>query len=574
MKKFLAAIVILAVLAPVYGAPVAAPVAPAPAPAVKKAPVAKAKAVVKKKLGAAEAMSKIVTGEAVTKVISLEAAKKPVPPPEVVLKDVTKKDPNYKVIQKAVAEYKVMSAFKDGTFQPKKLVVKKDVIAATKNALSYLEKTYEIPLTEGFYAPPVPPPTKEAVVTKPATKEVLTKLTTQEAAKLAKAAAVKKAVKKPVVKKAAVKKAVVPKIVPANRADLTEVTFNALKRVMQHCEIPVPTTEAKTVFKDVKATGEALSNLRALVALKLIDVKDVTKKPVPPKPKKVTKTVKGKRIITLVKPTAEAQAIVKEVLLNGQQTLTRLDLAKAEVKFVDTMKALIAKYPPKKVVEAKRLAVVAPLATKYMAIGNAKAYIAGAYGNVMESASQTGNWLGAGGSAIYGNNYDLMGIKGDYEVDGQYRYNQIVYMVPSGGGGIAGGVVNENRVDVDVNTVTPVVNFYGFQGKALLGLKYATLSNSLAPTNFFAINAGIATVMPVMGKEFLGRAFYSLMPGTAAKNPSVLGQPNVLLNYEASTDLKLFDVPLMLGYQGEMMFINGGTYSRYYNMMFLRYNLL
>ncbi|MFA4967740.1 MAG: hypothetical protein WC624_05940, partial [Candidatus Margulisiibacteriota bacterium] len=161
----------------------------------------------------------------------------------------------------------------------------------------------------------------------------------------------------------------------------------------------------------------------------------------------------------------------------------------------------------------------------------------------------------------------------DYELAGKYGYNQLIYYVPNGSGGVTGGLVNENRLDIDANTVYPIINFYGFEGKLLLGLKYASLSNTLAATNFSALNAGIATVFPVMGQKFLGRAFYSLMPQTAAKNASVLGQPTSLLNYEAGTDVEIMKTPMTIGYNGETMFING-AYSRYYNMIFVRYNLL
>jgi hypothetical protein len=119
-----------------------------------------------------------------------------------------------------------------------------------------------------------------------------------------------------------------------------------------------------------------------------------------------------------------------------------------------------------------------------------------------------------------------------------------------------------------------VINFYGFQGKLLLGAKYANLSNSVAPTSFLAVNAGIATVFPLFDRQLLGRAFYSLIPGTATRNGSVLGQPNLILNYEAGTDLQIMQTPFLAGYMGETMFLNGGTYTRFYNLVFLRYNLL
>jgi len=209
-----------------------------------------------------------------------------------------------------------------------------------------------------------------------------------------------------------------------------------------------------------------------------------------------------------------------------------------------------------------------------MIMSRPQAHLTGGWGHIAESASTTGNWLGFSGAAAYGNNFELWKLRGDYEVSGKYGLNQVVYLTAVGGGGAAGGVVAENRYDLDLNTIYPVINFYGFQGKLLLGAKYANLSNSVAPTSFLAVNAGVATVFPLFDRKLLGRAFYSLIPGTTTRNGSVLGQPNLILNYEAGTDLQIMQTPFLVGYMGETMFLNGGTYTRFYNMVFFRYNLL
>jgi hypothetical protein len=491
------------------------------APAAKKE-TAKPKAAPKKvaavKTATLEASAKARPGAA--EAMSLAPTKEAVS-----FKDVKKTDPSYPYVMKMV-EAGILSGYPDKTFRGKKTITRAEFSKVMTKSLNYIEdksgtKIAGAPTTSEVYFKDLPRKHwAYSMVAELVTRYQIFSGYPDKTFKPNKT---------------------------INRYELATVLAKALKKTYGAVNQPVPaisTLEAKQ-FADVKPKHWALEDIQLLIKLGIIDYKTETR----------TETVKGKKVKKTV------------TVFEGDKPVDRDLAATAVSKLLD----LLVEKMPKKFF----MAPTEPMMAKYMAVGNAKAYLSGAYGNIMESASQTGNWLGMGGSAIYGNKYDLMGwMRGDYELDGLYRYNQMVYLVPSGGGGIAGGVVNENRIDLDLNTVTPVVNFYGFQGKLLLGLKYATLSNSMAPTNFIAVNAGVATVTPIFGKEYLARAFYSLIPGTAAKNPSALGQPNVLLNYEASTDIKLFDVPLMVGYTGETMFLNGGTFSRFYNMIFARYNLL
>ena len=492
------------------------------APALPKAATKKAapkKVVVSTKASTLEAlaMSKVPTAEA----------------PKVSFKDLKPGDPNYSYVVKMV-EAGIISGYPDKTFRGKKTINRAEFSKVMTKSLNYIEENSGIRLAGD--------PTTSEVYFKDLTKKHWAYPTVYEL------------VAKYQIFSGYPDKTFRPNKT-INRYELTTVLAKAVKKTYASKNQPLPaisTLEAKQ-FLDVKPKHWALEDIQLLVKLGILDYRTESKT-------ETERVKKGNK--TVIRKIKKTWAV-----FDGDKPVDRYLTATAVSK---ALELLVGKKPEKVIFKA-----AAEPVRKYMAVGNAKAYLSGAYGNVMESASQTSNWLGMGGSAIYGNKYDLLGwMRGDYELDGLYRYNQMVYLVPSGGRGLAGGVVNENRVDVDLNTVTPVVNFYGFQGKVLLGLKYAALSNSLAPTNFIAVNAGVATVTPIFGKEYLARAFYSLIPGTAAKNPSALGQPNVLLNYEASTDIKLFDVPLMVGYTGETMFLNGGTFSRFYNMFFARYNLL
>ena len=71
----------------------------------------------------------------------------------------------------------------------------------------------------------------------------------------------------------------------------------------------------------------------------------------------------------------------------------------------------------------------------------------------------------------------MIGLSGHYELTGKYGYNQMVYLVPSGGTGVVASVNNENRLELEVNTTYPIVDFLGIKGKLLLGGKYFNLVN-------------------------------------------------------------------------------------------------
>ena len=134
-------------------------------------------------------------------------------------------------------------------------------------------------------------------------------------------------------------------------------------------------------------------------------------------------------------------------------------------------------------------------------------------------------------------------------------------------------MVNENRYELELNTIYPIVEFYGINGKLLVGMKYINLSNPTAPTNFMGLNIGVATAAKVFDRNFLTQVFYSLPLARINVTPSVLGQPSQLFDYEASLDAEVFSYPMLFGLSGEIMTLSGGA-ARYYNAFFMRYFLL
>jgi len=248
----------------------------------------------------------------------------------------------------------------------------------------------------------------------------------------------------------------------------------------------------------------------------------------------------------------------------GNQEVSRYLLAYILSNFIDYS------------VDKIRAGVVAPseLVNRSLEISSKPAaYVSGGMGNVYENDSGTNSWMNLNASASYGDIFNVWRFSGNYEITGKYSYNQINYMVPSGGGGVSGGVVGENRFELEANTIHPLVEFYGISGKLLLGLKYFNLNNPSAPTDFTGFNAGLATSFKALGRRLLARAFYSYPVSRINVTPSVLGQPNQLFDYEVSTDADLFSYPVLLGLTGEIMSLSGGS-SRYYNALFVRHFLL
>lgn len=256
----------------------------------------------------------------------------------------------------------------------------------------------------------------------------------------------------------------------------------------------------------------------------------------------------------------------------GGGKVTRLNAAVSVAKTI-----ALAEQASGKLVEEKAAVVPAPPAASRVEQAlriptKAQAYVSSGWGNVNEAGSGTNNWLGYNAAASYGDIFNLGKFSGNYEITGKYGFNQIVYLVPGGGGGVKGGTNNENRYELELNTIYPVVEFHGISGKLLLGAKYINLSNPVAPTNFTGFNAGLVSGARVLDRNLLLRAFYSLPLVRAQVSPSTLGQPAQLFDYEAALDAEFFSYPVLFGLSGETMTLTGGS-TRYYTTLFVRYFL-
>lgn len=443
-------------------------------------------------------------------------------------KDVKLKDPVYPYIVKMVKDYGVIAGYPDGTFRGKKTITRAEFSKVLTSAMSYLEKKYGIPLADE-------PSTAEVTFKDLPSKNWSYPFVSKLVNKYKLLTGYPDGTFKP-------NKTI-------NRYEMAAVFGKTLKAVYARFELPVtvPTPEAKTPvsYSDVKAGHWSKEFIDLLLAYRVLDK---------------AKTYGGDKSVD-----RNTVAIVGAKLLDTSvAAIDKIPAAK--------LAALRDKYAPKAAAKVE----VKPLTTvdRQMQLGKPRSYVSGLYGNVNESASSTNNWLGLGASASYANNFNVLNVKADYELTGKYGYNQLVYLVPTSGrvGNVGGAVVNESRYDVDLNTIYPIVNFYGMTGQLLLGLKYVTLSNSVSPVNFGALNAGVATIIPAFGTKILGRAFYSLLP-SQPKSTSVLGVPTNILNYEAGMDTEIMKNPVLVGFSGETMFIGNG-FNRFYNMVFVRYWLL
>lgn len=253
----------------------------------------------------------------------------------------------------------------------------------------------------------------------------------------------------------------------------------------------------------------------------------------------------------------------KDGTFKGKKGVSRYALASILVKFIDySLQKLEKKIPAVSVKKSVEIAAK-PVAS-----------ISGGLGNINESASGTNNWMGFNASATYGDVFKIWKLSGNYEVGGKYSYNQINYITPAGGGVMNSTIANENRYELELNTVYPIVKFYGIDGKLLVGLKYFNLSNPTAPTDFTGLNLGVATSVKVFNRDLLTRAFWSLPVARVNVTPSALGQPSQLFDYEAALHAEVFSYPILVGLSGEIMTLSGTASPRYYTMMFVRYFLL
>lgn len=337
---------------------------------------------------------------------------------------------------------------------------------------------------------------------------------------------------------------------PVTRFELASALAKTLKVVYNRYEIPMPTPEA-VKLKDVKPKHWAMKDIELVAHFGIM-------------------------------------TLFKDITFKGTQNITRTDLAVTGVRLLERAEVVIAVLPAEKIKALRKKygivekAVAAPPAppspsrvAKALEISpKPQAYLSSGWGSVYEGGSGTNNWMGFSGSAAYGDIFSIWRFSGNYEIAGKYGFNQINYLVPAGGGGaVSGGVVNENRYELELNTIYPIVEFHGVSGKLLLGAKYINLSNPTAPTNFTGFNAGLVTSAKVLNRNFLLRGFYSLPLARTAVSPSVLGQPAQLFDYEALLDANIFSYPVLFGFSGERMTLSGGS-ARYYNAFFVRYFLL
>ena len=421
-----------------------------------------------------------------------------------------------------VVSYEAISGYPNGTFRGNKTISRAEFAKIMTNALSYLEKKYDMPLADETSAEATFKDLKAANWAYPFVNQLVSKY----------------------------------KIVSGypdgtfrpnktiNRIELATVLAKTLKLIYSRYDMTLTVPSKEVALQDVKPKHWAMKDIQLLLSLKIMEA------------------AKGKK--------------KGQLLFNGNANVTRYDVAVSGAKLIGMSDAAIAALPASKLEalrgKAKPGAPVLSGVARAIAIpSKPQATIGAGYGNVYEHASGTNNWRDVDLSGTYSDKFSVWKLAGNYELTGKYGLNQMVYLVPLGGG-ITGGVVNESRYDLELNTIYPIVKFMGIDGKLLVGAKYINLSNPTAPTNFTGLNLGLVTGAKVLNRDLLIKAFYSLPLARAAVSPSVFGQPKELFDYQASLDSVLFSTPLLIGFAGETMTFSGGA-LRYYNTVYVSYFL-
>jgi hypothetical protein len=481
-------------------------------------------AAVKTKTAPKRVVSKTATKKVVSKVKAgkIKAVARPSTREAVAapgFKDLKPADPAFSYVMRMVVSYEAIAGYPDGTFRGSKTITRAEFSKIMTNALAYLEKKYSVPLAEEPASPEV------SFKDLPATHWA-----------------------RPYVSRLVARYKIISGYPDGtfkpnktiSRFELATVLAKTVKLISARYNLmTLPAPSQEVVLQDVKAKHWAQQDVQLLLALKIMAP--------------ATKQVKQKQ----------------QVFFNGAAAVNRYNVAFSVDRLLSLSGAALAVQPPAPPAPppaASRVERSLQIASR------PQAFVSSGWGNVYETASSTNNWLGYGADATYGDTFKVWTLSGNYELTGKYGYNQIVYDVPSGGA-VKAVVANENRFELQLNTIYPVVELWGINGKLLTGLKYVNLSNSAAPTNFTGFNAGLATSTKLYGRNLLLRGFWSLPLLRAQASASVLGQPSQLFDYEASVDAEILNWPVLLGLAGETMTFSG-TGLRCYNMAFVRYFIM
>ncbi len=237
MKKIVAVLVFLVMLAPAFGA-VKTVKQKSATPEAKAAILQKVKA----KIGAAQAMTKAPTPEAA----------KPAVKKEIKFKDLAAKHPSYPYVKKMVLDYEVISGYPDGTFKPNKTINRAEFSKVTTKALNYLEKRYEIPLADT--------PAVMDLNFKDLPKNHWSYPTVSELVMRYKIlTGYPDNTFKP-------NKTI-------NRFELATVLAKAMKKIYERYELTLPTLESKVKFNDVKEKHWAINDIKLLAYFGIMEGK-------------------------------------------------------------------------------------------------------------------------------------------------------------------------------------------------------------------------------------------------------------------------------------------------------------
>ena len=433
----------------------------------------------------------------------------------VTFKDLKSSAPQYPAVMNMVNEYKAISGYPAGTFKGTKKITRAEFSKIMTNSLNYLEGKYGKIAEEPTAKEANFKDLKSSNWAYPFIADLLTKYQL--------VTGYPDGTFKPTRN--------------ISRYELASLLGKAMKLIYGAYDLSLP--QVKTAaFKDVKSNHWAMKDIQLLVQ---------------------TGVMQSSRQKT-------------GLFFNWSTNATRFDVAVSIDKLIRLVEKAKQPKEDKKEAAPKAAPILGKLVKRSVELAAKPGlYLTGGWGNIYESASGTNNWMGFGLEASYVNLLDFWFLHGNWELTGKYGFNQINYLIWSGGS-LIGTTPNENRFELEFNTIYPLVRFFGITGKALIGAKYVNLNNSSTTTDFTGLNLGVVTSLNLFSRDVLARLFYSLPLSRGASLGSVQGQPQQIINYEAAIDANLFSYPVLLGYGGEAMAFSGGA-IRYYNLFFVRYFL-
>ena len=241
--------------------------------------------------------------------------------------------------------------------------------------------------------------------------------------------------------------------------------------------------------------------------------------------------------------------------LNGDEPVTRYEVAVAMDMFLQKLAPMMQSQLPSEV----KSAIVYP---------DVPIAIEARWGGVVESASQTENWLFYGLGINTWRGVNFLGRNIIWELGLQFNSNPMIYL--DAANPYTYHSLWENRYLAKLMT-----NFLLSPQLALtLGVEYLSLNNSFSPSSYLGLAfGGLVKIGLPCGLSPDIKLTYSIPPGKLESAPSSLGAPYGRFYFEMAQEIGLLGTTPQFILAVEDLLMGENKYSRFYDTFGLRFKL-